>query len=234
MAFLSASSGASFWRQLDSPDLTAAVLDMEPAGRFSELTVAGLDAIIEAFVDVIDAKSPDISGHSRRVADISLKIAAQLRVPGDQGRWLRRAALLHDIGKLGVSTRVLTRSAELRTAAEQQEYNRHVELGAAVLAAIPALDQLTAMLRTHHERPDGAGYPGGLSGEAIPLGGRIIALADAFDHFVGPAGFSAPEISSVLVKLEQQRGKAYDSRCMDALARCVREFNDLPSTSPAR
>lgn len=230
MAFLSASANATFWQQLDSPDLTKALLDMEPADRFHDFGSHGLDQIIEAFVEVIDAKSPEISGHSRRVADIALKIAAQLRMPGDQGRWLRRAALLHDIGKLGVSTRVLAKSPEARSGPECEEYRRHVDLGRGILSEISQFEPLIAMLETHHERPDGSGYPAGLAGESITLGGRVIALADAFDHLVGPAGFDAPELSSVLTKLETQRGSALDGRCLDALARCVRELKDLPPT----
>lgn len=230
MAFLSVSASPRFWQQLDSPDLTATILTMEPADRFYDFGSQGLDQIIEAFVEVIDAKSPDISGHSRRVADIALKIAAQLRMPGDQGRWLRRAALLHDIGKLGVSTRVLAKPPQARTAAENQEYQRHVELGRSIFSGISPFEPLIAMLETHHEQPDGAGYPAKLAGESIPLGGKVIALADAFDHLVGPAGFDAPELSSVLTKLEAQRGSAFDGRCLEALARCVRALKDLPST----
>ncbi len=233
MAFLSVSASAKFWQQLDSPDLTKAVLDMEPVDRFHDFGSHGLDQIIEAFVEVIDAKSPDISGHSRRVADIALKIAAQLRMPGDQGRWLRRAALLHDIGKLGISTRVLAKPIQARTVAECQEYKRHVEFGSGILSEISPFEPLIAMLETHHERPDGTGFPAGLAGESIPLGGRVIALADAFDHLVGPAGFDAPELSGVLTKLEAQRGSAFDGRCLDALARCVRELKDLPSIGAA-
>ncbi|HOY68900.1 MAG TPA: HD domain-containing protein [Candidatus Ozemobacteraceae bacterium] len=135
---------------------------------------------VEALAAAIDAKDPYTHGHSRRVTDFSVATAARMGVAGDDLETIRVSALLHDIGKLGVSEAVLRKPDRL-TNDEYSEIKRHPVIGAEIMQHIKKLSKFIPGMIDHHERFDGSGYPEGRKGDAISLAGRIIAVADTFD-----------------------------------------------------
>jgi HD-GYP domain-containing protein (c-di-GMP phosphodiesterase class II) len=137
------------------------------------------DAIVSTLVDSLDLRDSDTGGHTRRVAALAMRLGRRLGVTGRMLEDLRTAALLHDLGKIGVADRILLKPARL-TEDEWREMRRHPQLGADLLRSHGLLQGAVPMIRHHQESFDGSGYPDGLSGDAIPLGARIIAVADAF------------------------------------------------------
>ena len=137
-------------------------------------------AAIEALARAIDARDPSTFGHSARVAAISLEIADALQVSAKEREALRRSALLHDIGKIGVEDKVLHKPGPLNQH-EADDMREHPRIGYDVLKGLPFLQASLQGVLYHHERWDGAGYPLGLAGAAIPLLVRILAVADVFD-----------------------------------------------------
>lgn len=160
------------------------------ARTFNEMTAsleqktAALEATtfgaIETLARAIDARDASTFGHSARVAAISLEIADAMFVPEKEKEALRRAALLHDIGKIGVQDKVLRKPGPL-TESEADEMREHSQIGFDMLKGLPFLKPSLPGVLHHHERWDGAGYPSGLGGTAIPLQVRILAVADVFD-----------------------------------------------------
>ncbi len=137
-------------------------------------------ATLEALVNALEAKDPYMRGHSARVADLSATIAAQLGLGDEDVEQVRVAGRLHDIGKIGTRESVLNKQGAL-TPDEFEHVKQHVVIGSQILAPLPHLEHIIPMVRSHHERWDGTGYPDGVRGEAIPIGGRIIAAAEIYD-----------------------------------------------------
>jgi putative nucleotidyltransferase with HDIG domain len=137
-------------------------------------------ASMEALARAIDARDPSTFGHSARVAAISMEIAEAMHLAPSEREALRRAALLHDIGKIGVDDRILQKAGGL-SETELAEVREHPMTGYEMLRGLPFLQQSLTGVRHHHERWDGTGYPNRLKGEAIPLPVRILSLADVFD-----------------------------------------------------
>ncbi|HKV31747.1 MAG TPA: HD domain-containing phosphohydrolase [Candidatus Dormibacteraeota bacterium] len=137
-------------------------------------------ASMEALARAIDARDPSTFGHSARVAAVSIEIADEMQLPAKERESLRRAALLHDIGKIGVQDRVLRKPGPLNDA-EMDEMREHSRIGHDMLQGLRFLRPSLPGILHHHERWDGGGYPSGISGTEIPLLVRIIAVADVFD-----------------------------------------------------
>jgi len=137
-------------------------------------------ATLEALVNALEAKDPYLRGHSARVADLSANLAAELGLSEEDIDRVRMAGRLHDLGKIGTREAVTNKEGPL-TPEEFEHVKQHVIIGAQILAPLVHLGDVVAMVRTHHERWDGTGYPDGLRGEEIPMGGRIIAAAEVFD-----------------------------------------------------
>ncbi|MHB1018424.1 MAG: HD-GYP domain-containing protein [Coriobacteriia bacterium] len=135
---------------------------------------------VRSLVSAIEAKDPYTRGHSERVAEYSGLIAAQMGLSRPEVETLERAALLHDVGKIGISLETLLAPRAL-TADETRAIRRHPSLGSDLVADVEFLGNLVDIVRHHHERLDGAGYPDGLIGDRIPLLARILAVADAYD-----------------------------------------------------
>ena len=135
---------------------------------------------IKALSLAIDAKDNYTRGHSERVAGYSVEIARALKLPEDQVETIRYMALLHDIGKIGIEEHILNKHGQL-TNEEYARVKEHAVIGANIVKEVERLGDAYLSVRHHHERFDGAGYPDGLKGEEIPLGARIIAVADTFD-----------------------------------------------------
>jgi len=137
-------------------------------------------ATLEALVNALEAKDPYMRGHSARVADLSATIAHELGIPEEDVEHVRVAGRLHDIGKIGTRESVLNKQGAL-TPEEFEHVKQHVIIGSQILAPLSHLGDIIPAVRHHHERWDGTGYPDGLRGEEIPMGGRIIGAAEVFD-----------------------------------------------------
>ena len=166
------------FRDLDSLMTWPAVIDAEPALQIV-LSDEELESALEAIADFTDLKSPWTIGHSRGVADLAFAAATIYGLSADDAKLLRRAGLVHDLGRLGVSNAIWDKRGPL-TAAELERVRMHPYLTERMLASSKALAPIGAIAVQHHERLDGSGYPRGLSGGALTPAGRILAAADAY------------------------------------------------------
>ena len=140
-------------------------------------------SLICAFNQLLDLKDLNTGVHSTRLAEWALHVAGELGLDRDCLGDIEVAALLHDIGKIGISDAILNKPAKL-TAEEYGLMKKHPEFGWAVLRQIPGMERASLIILHHHENYDGTGYPGGLKGEEIPIGSRIVSVIDAFDAMV--------------------------------------------------
>lgn len=184
--------------------------------RGTQLRQQTLEAV-EALAAVVDLRDPYTAEHSRRVATVARDLAIALDLPPEDVETIERAARVHDVGKVGVDRAVLGKVGRLDEA-EWAELKRHPVTGAEILGRFPQFARATGYVRHHHERVDGGGYPDGLRGEAIPLGARIIAVADALDAMTAARPYRpALPPERVVAELACQRGRQWDVRVVDAL-----------------
>lgn len=139
-----------------------------------------LFGVVTAMVNALDARDPYTRGHSHRVALIGKQLGLQMGMTEEEAEDIHLAGLLHDIGKIGVSDHVLLKDGPLNQA-ERQQIEQHTTIGHSILAPVRQLDHILPGVLHHHERIDGTGYPGKLAGATIPMAGRILAVADAYD-----------------------------------------------------
>ncbi len=220
-AFEAACTAPGFFEALGAPDLERRILSLEPAQVVRFVDEDHLDDIAAAFAVVIDSKSPYTSNHSERVTLFADMIAEELGLTAARRRWLRRAALLHDIGKLGVSNTVLDKPGRLDEA-EWAAVRAHAALSRAILQRIPAFAELAEVAGAHHERLDGKGYPDGIAGEAISLETRIVTTADIFDALTAERPYrAAMPVSRAFAVMDDMAGTAIDPACYAALRRAI-------------
>ncbi len=220
-AFAAVAAQPGFWETLASDDLQNAIARQVPQHIQAVVDDDYLDDIAAAFAQVIDAKSPFTAGHSARVTDVAYAIAVEMDLPPQRRRWLRRAALLHDIGKLGVSNTILDKPGAL-TLEERAAMQRHAALSETILARIRPFRHLAAVAGAHHERLDGKGYPRGLTAEAIDLDTRIITTADIFDALTAERPYrAAMSVARALEIMDEMSGTALDPACLAALRRAL-------------
>ncbi len=220
-ALLAVAGDRAFWKVLEDDGIEEIVLSMEPGAQAALADEDYLDDIAAAFARVIDAKSPFTSGHSDRVAVFTDLIAEEMGFDTAHRRWLKRAALLHDIGKLGVSNSVLDKPAKLDDD-EWVAMKRHAELSEAILSRIGAFSDLARIGGAHHERLDGKGYPRGLAGEEIDIDTRIVSTADVFDALTADRPYrAAMPVSKALSILWEGAGASHDPVCIEALERAI-------------
>jgi putative nucleotidyltransferase with HDIG domain len=148
--------------------------------KLHQIALDAYKSTIKALAATIDAKDPYTSGHSHRVTEYATMAAAALSLPQEEIEAIEYAGILHDIGKIAVSDTILNKTGSL-TADEWAIIRRHPLIGSNMLRDIPYLDKARNLVLHHHERYDGTGYPHSLKGEDIPIGARILAVADAFD-----------------------------------------------------
>ncbi|MDA0190103.1 MAG: HD-GYP domain-containing protein [Proteobacteria bacterium] len=216
-AFEAVAADPEFWAGLASPALDAAVLALEPASHVVPLDDDYLDDIAAAFGQVVDSKSPYTSGHSVRVALYTDLIGERLGLSPERRRWLRRGALLHDVGKLGVSNSVLDKPGKLDDE-EWAAVKLHATYTETILSRIDAFAELARVSAAHHERLDGGGYPRGLKADEITLETRIITTADIFDAITAERPYrGAIPVPRTLEMMAEHVGTAIDARCFEAL-----------------
>jgi HD-GYP domain-containing protein (c-di-GMP phosphodiesterase class II) len=207
-----------FWRRILAARRPAALSGQEPADRVHWVASSDLDRVAEAFADIIDAKSPYTNRHSRGVAEISRHIGRTLGCPRHDVSVLYRAGLLHDIGKLGISNRILDKPGAL-TDAEMAEVRLHPRYSMEILSHVAAFSEAAPAAAQHHERLDGSGYPWALTGPQLSLTSRIVAVADVFEALTAdrPHRPGMPA-SRALTLIGEEAGTAFDTDVVSALA----------------
>lgn len=193
--------------------LLRAARDRLPAS----IPAVSTDQLLQIFGSLIDAKDPYTGGHSRRVAALAGAVAGQLGLDERGRRTARAAGFLHDLGKVSVPLRILTKKGGL-SREEVDALKRHPVNGARILRSIPSLRHLTPACRHHHERWDGGGYPDGIAGERIPLLAQILAVCDAYDAMTsGRAYRHTYSHEHALEEIGRSSGSQFGPRPTDAL-----------------
>jgi putative nucleotidyltransferase with HDIG domain len=178
-----------------------------------ELFISSIKALAEA----IDAKDPYTRGHSERVAIYASAIARELGMPADEVERVRVAALLHDVGKIGIDDRIIRKPTAL-TEEEFEIMKLHPVIGASIMSPIPRLADVIPGMRHHHEKWEGGGYPDGLKGNEIPLLARVVSVADTLDAMTTTRPYQkAMEIDFVLNRIRQLSPSRFEPKIVDAL-----------------
>lgn len=194
-----------------------------------ELRAAGVDegeqfwASLETLITVINAKDKYTRGHSERVAELVMALAREIGLSEEETRVLGYAGFLHDIGKIEIDRRVLNKEGPL-TDEEWNTIKQHPLYGATIVEPLPRLKDLVPVIRHHHERFDGRGYPDGLKGFAIPLGARIMALADSYDAMRSNRPYrQAMTVEEALAEVKRCAGTQFDPGLVGPFIKVVRE-----------
>jgi putative nucleotidyltransferase with HDIG domain len=215
---------AALWQSLaDSARLEATVVALEPSSSPMLATEERLDAIARGFAAVIDAKSPFTGTHSANVARYAAEIA---RATGGTPAYVRsvlRAGLLHDLGKLAISNRILDKPGRLDDD-ERAIIRHHPKWTWEILRDVPSFASVAASASMHHERLDGAGYPWGLASPALDRMARILALADVYEALTADRPYRGPlPTDEVLRIMARDRGTAFDAELFDVVESLARE-----------
>jgi len=213
-AFLRFSDERAFWATFEAPDVSR----WEPPGLALSGDEDRLDRIAEAFARVIDAKSPFTARHSQRVAEIADGIASVLGYDFEERRTLRRAALLHDIGKLAISNRILDKPGKL-TDEEFKIIQTHPVHTLHILERAPCFAELADLAANHHEKLDGSGYPRSLTAEALDQPMRVLAVADIYEALTAERPYRDPlPADEALAIIDRDTPDRLDAEVREALA----------------
>ena len=178
---------------------------------------------VQTLIRVLEAKDPYTRGHSDRVAEYSVKIAEKMGLPADKVEMLGEAALLHDIGKLGIQEMVLTKKAVL-TDEDWRLIRKHPEIGEEILKPVSLDQELLAIVRGHHERYDGNGYPDRLSGENIDILTAIVAAADSYDAMTSKRAYkNTMTEAEAIEELKSNSGLQFNPNVVDAFVKVLKE-----------
>jgi putative nucleotidyltransferase with HDIG domain len=215
-AFVDAGRHKTFWTGLDDARLDRDLLALVPASLEIPADDALLDRIADAFALIVDAKSPYTFAHSTRVAEYALEINDRLGADGVDPARLRRAALLHDIGKLTVPNTILDKPARLDPS-ERAVVEQHPAYTLSLLQRVPVFSAFADDAANHHEWVDGRGYSRGLSGAALSTTARILAVADVLDALTSDRPYQEPmPIEGVEAVLTTHGGTHFDEACVEA------------------
>jgi putative two-component system response regulator len=207
---------------------SAKSLEQLVAERTRELDDARTDTLRQLAI-AAEYRDDETYQHTERVGHLAARLALRLGLPGGQVTLLRHAAPLHDVGKLAIPDRILLKPGRL-TPEEFEVMKTHAELGARLLSSGSSrvLQTAAVIAATHHERWDGAGYPKGLSGETIPLVGRIVAVADVFDALTHDRPYkSAWSVQDACEEIENSAGSQFDPRVLGAFMELRAELDTL-------
>src|SRR5215211_3338399 len=214
--------------------------EFDPAGRAQEDLPAGWEEARKVTSILVDATTPKDGftiDHALEVARLSRLVGMDLGMSEEELEWLVHGALLHDLGKLGVADAVLGKPGPL-TEEEWALVKRHSEIGAKMIEPLEVLSRAIPVIRHHHERPDGTGYPDGLEGEEIPLAARIVAAVDAYDVMLRRRPYRPERYGSksspaeALQELRREAGRQFDVRVVEAMERLLGNPKASSSDSP--
>ncbi|GAV22345.1 HD domain-containing phosphohydrolase [Carboxydothermus pertinax] len=188
-------------------------------------------SITQALVMAIEAKDSYTAGHSLRVTAIAEKIGEKLGFSQERLERLKKAALLHDIGKIGIPEKILNKPGKLLPD-EYREIQNHPEIGAEIIKPIAQMRDIIEIIYHHHERYDGTGYPSGLKGEEIPLEARVLAVADAFEAMTSDRSYrKALTKKEAIAEIINQKGKQFDPQVVEAFLEVVKEDGGYENAS---
>jgi HD-GYP domain-containing protein (c-di-GMP phosphodiesterase class II)/DNA-binding CsgD family transcriptional regulator len=229
--FLDVSANQDFWAGLEQESVWETVMAMEPDSPRRILPEERLEDVALAFADFADLKAPHLVGHSRRVADLAELIARRMLLPESEIVAIRLAALMRDLGLVAVPSFTLEKPTERLTPAEWERLRLHPYYAERILSRVPAFAPFVPLVAAHHERPDGRGYYRGLVQSQIPLGARIIAVADRYDDCTHDLpGQPALDSEAALARLGAEAGQGL---CPDSFRALAQEL-DEDSPHPAR
>lgn len=235
-AFLSLSDQEAFWEGLEQESVWGTVLSMEPPSPYRYVREEQLEDVALAFADFADLKSFYTAGHSRRVADLAGRVASQMSLSRAEVAIVHRAALMHDLGLVTVPSFTLDKPEEQRTPVEQEQLRLHPYHAERILSRVSAFEPVVPLVAAHHERMDGQGYYRGLSGSQIPLGARIIAVADRFDDLTHEMP-EHPQLDAhtALGHLKEEAGKGFWPDACEALLQALQlDGSARPTRSRSR
>jgi putative nucleotidyltransferase with HDIG domain len=176
------------------------------------------DQTLKALMSALDARDRETEGHSNRVSQLACLLGEKIGLNSDQLKALERGALLHDIGKIGISDTILHKPGKL-TEDEWKIMRMHPDIGSRIVERIPFLQESMPVVRYHHERWDGSGYPLGLKGEDIPIQARIFAAVDVFDALTSKRNYRQKSAPNEAVQyLHEQSGVLFDKRIVEVLS----------------
>ena len=205
-------------RDGDIADRTGEVADLQR--RMAALSLQAKDALVQSIqglVHALEARDEYTRHHSENVTRYAVGIAEQMALEPEEVAVIRRAARVHDIGKIGVPDEVLRKVGPLDEC-QRRAMRNHVLIGVHILEQLPFLERELPIVRHHHERWDGTGYPGGVAGHAIPLGARIMAVADSFDALTSDRPYhDAVDVADALRTLTEESGRQFDPAVVDVL-----------------
>ena len=195
--------------------------------RLYEMLEGSYFDTIRTLVLAMDAKDPYTRGHSERVRRYAVELARALGMPEEEVKQVSYAALLHDIGKIGIREEVLLKPGEL-TPEEFEEVKLHSIVGQKLVENVAILKGVGPIIRSEHENYGGWGYPDGLTGEQIPLGARVVAVADAYDAMTTDRAYQKETTSrKAIAELRKCAGSQFDPRVVEALAEIVGEEEEV-------
>jgi putative two-component system response regulator len=200
------------------------ILEAKVRERTRDLEAAQIE-ILRRLAQAAEFRDDDTGQHTQRVGQIAAQLAQALGLPANQVDLIRLAAPLHDLGKIGIPDRILLKPDRL-TIEEHEQMKTHVDIGIRILqgSRFHLLRMAEEIARTHHERWDGSGYPCGLAGEAIPLAGRIVAVADALDALTHERPYKeAWSLEEAVEEIVCQSGEKFDPNVVEVMVRLYRD-----------
>jgi putative nucleotidyltransferase with HDIG domain len=213
--------------------------EFDPAGRTREDLPSGWEEARKVTSILVDAATPKdhyTADHALEVARLSRLVGMDLGLNEEELEWLVHGALLHDVGKISVADEILEKLGPL-TEEEWKVIKRHPEVGARMIEPLESLRKALPVIRHHHERPDGSGYPDGLEGDEILLGARIVAVVDAYDVMLRrpyrPERYGSKRSpAEALQELRREAGRQFDVGVVEAMGRLLGDPKTSSSDSP--
>jgi len=178
---------------------------------------------VYAFTKTIEARDSYTGEHSKKLIELATRLGKSLKMSSKEIEYLEHAAVLHDLGKIGVSDQILHKKKKL-TAKERQEIQKHPQIGAEIIRPVHSLSGVIPMILYHHERYDGKGYCSGLKGDRIPIGARILSVVDVYQALVSDRPYrKAYSKEKALAIIKKGRGSQFDPQVVDAFLKVIKD-----------